>query len=55
MPQQSRHYIIRFFMAIGSLLLWVLSFKVVRDALYRKIDAKANEKIIDVKTKLEDK
>jgi len=51
--EKKRNIILRAFAGAGSLILWVLSFKIVRNAIYKKVDKKVDEKIIDVKAKLD--
>lgn len=50
-----KHILLRLGVGIGSFLMWLLSFKIVRNWLWRKVEAKGKEKIIDVKAKIEEK
>lgn len=42
----------RVFLALGSLIMWILSFKVVRNWLWSKAEKKGKEKIVDAKAKI---
>lgn len=39
----------------GSFMLWVLSFRAVRNWLWKKVETKGKEKIIDARAKFEEK
>lgn len=42
------------FLALGSLVMWILSFKVVRKWLWNKAEKKGKEKIVEAKAKIVD-
>jgi len=42
----------RVFLALGSLIMWILSFKAVRNWLWNKVEKKGKEKIVDAKAKI---
>jgi len=53
MQIKNRNLITRFFAATLSFLLWILSFKIIRQMIYKKVENKVDKKIIDVKAKLD--
>jgi len=55
MSKKFRHPILHIILVIASGLLWILSFKPIREAIWRKVSKKAKEKIIDVEAKIEKK
>jgi len=42
----------RIFLALGSFILWILSFKAVRNWLWNKAETVGKEKIVDAKAKI---
>lgn len=42
----------RIFLALGSFILWILSFKAVHNWLWNKAETVGKEKIVDAKAKI---
>jgi|GEM_PF-2061015 hypothetical protein len=55
MSEQKRHILLRMAVGFGSFMLWVLSFRAVRNWLWKKVETKGKEKIIDARAKFEEK
>ena len=52
MSEKKRHWILRGILAIGSAILYVLSFPTVRNWIWKKAIKKGKEKIVDAEAKI---
>ncbi len=55
MSENKKHILLRVAVGIGSFVMWIFSFKAVRDWLWKKAESKGKEKIIDAREKFEEK
>ncbi|MBT3230835.1 hypothetical protein HN358_03610 [Candidatus Uhrbacteria bacterium] len=53
--KQKRSILLRIAVPIGSFAMWLLSLKVVRNWIWKKVETKGKEKIIDAKAKIVEK
>ncbi len=52
MSKQKRHWILRPILAIGSAVIYILSFPLIRNWLWKKAIKKGKEKIVDAEAKI---
>lgn len=50
-----RHILLRAALGIGSFAMWLLSFKVVRNWIWKKVESKGKEKIVDVRARIDER
>lgn len=53
--KQKKNILLRIALGFGSFMMWILSFKAVRNWLWNKVETKGKEKIIDAKAKIVEK
>ncbi len=50
-----RNILLRLVIGVGSFVMWLLSFKAVRSWIWKRVESKGREKIIDAKAKVVEK